>query len=552
MASGRSRGVTDADYVVVGGGSAGSVVAARLAAAGAEVVVLEAGGTDRRPDVVVPAGVISAYRKLNWRYVPEPDPSRNDTVEAWAAGRVLGGGGSINATVFVRGNRADYDQWAALGATGWDYDSVLGRFKRMETWVGGASEYRGGDGPISVAYHSIDHPANDAFLEAAVQAGHTRNDDYNGASQDGVGVVQVNQRRGRRSQSSKEYLRGIAPRSRCTVRTHARGRRILLEGTKAVGVEFEHRGRTEVVRARREVILSAGALASPKLLMISGIGERAELDRVGIETLVPVAGVGANLQEHPAAMQRWRAKFPTINHLRARDVVRAVASYVREGRGLLAATVFHVQVMHRTDSSLDAPDIQLAFANFATVRERGDDGILKVQPHEDEGVLVSALMLHPRSRGRVRLRSSSPEDPPVIEHSLLGDVGDLRALMAGMAEGRRIMTHAPIADMVGDPFEPERSCHDDERWVEHLRDNATYGAHPVGTCRIGEPGTGVVDAELRVHGVDQLRVVDASIMPTLPSGNTNAPSMMIGEVAADLILAAAGARSNAAVREAPA
>jgi choline dehydrogenase len=541
--------VSDADYVVIGGGSSGSVVAGRLAAAGAEVVVLEAGGTDRRPDVVVPAGVISAYRKLNWRYVPEPDPSRNDTVEAWAAGRVLGGGGSINATVFVRGNRADYDHWAAQGATGWDYDSVLPRFKRMESWVGGASEFRGGDGPIGVAFHSIEHPANDAFLESAVGAGHARNDDYNGASQDGVGVVQVNQRRGRRSQSSKEYLRRLAPAARCTVRTQALVRRIVLEGTRAVAVEYSHKGRMNVVRARHEVILSAGALASPKVLMLSGIGESVELERVGIEPLVTIPGVGANLQEHAAAMQRWRANFHTINHLNVRDIARAVVAYARDGRGLLAATVFHVQVMHRTDPSLEAPDIQLAFANFATTRERGDDGILKVQPHEDEGVLVSTLMLHPRSRGRVRLRSAFPEDPPVIEHALLGDAGDLHALMAGMAEGRRIMRHAPIADMVGECFEPERSCHDDQQWIEHLRDNATYGAHPVGTCRIGPPGDGVVDAELRVHGVDHLRVVDASVMPTLPSGNTNAPAMMIGELAADVILAAAGVPTDLASQE---
>ena len=523
------------DYVVIGGGSSGSVVAGRLAAAGADVLVLEAGGTDRRPDVLIPAGVISAYRRLNWKYVPEPDPSRNGVVEAWAAGRVLGGGGSINATVFVRGHPGDYDGWAAAGCDGWAYESVLPRFRRLESWFGGADAYRGSGGPIAVCFHSIEHLANDAFLAAAQEAGHEFTPDYNGARQEGVGVVQVNQRRGVRSQASREYRR-LAGSDKLRIRTNAFVHRILIERGSAVAVEYEHDGELKIARASEEIILSAGSLASPKILMLSGVGPARALASAGVDVAHELAGVGENLQEHPATMQRWTANFRTINKLRASDVAKAVVSYARHGRGLLAATVFHVQVMHRTDPALPTPDVQLAFANFATTRERGPDGILKVAPHADEGVLVSTLFLHPESRGRVRIASASPTDPPVIEHQLLGSPGDVTGLLAGMEEGRRIMAEPAISGLVGEMFEPEGSCRTRAEWEAHVRENATYGAHPVGTCRMGTDDRSVVDPRLRVHGLERLRVVDASIMPTLTSGNTNAPSMMIGEMASDFIL----------------
>ena len=532
------------DYVVIGGGSSGSVVAGRLAAAGADVLVLEAGGTDRRPDVLVPAGVVSVYRSRNWKYVPEPDASRNGSVEAWAAGRILGGGGSINATVFVRGNRADYDGWASgFGATGWDYESVLPYFKRMETWAGGADEYRGDHGPIDVGFHTMDHVGNDAFLAAAQEAGHPFVADYNGARQSGVGVVQVNQKRGVRSQASRRYLRGAVARAHVTVRTKAYVHRIVFQGDRAVAVEYEHDGERKLARARDEVILSVGSLSSPKVLMVSGIGPAAELARAGVEVLHDLPGVGENLQEHPAMMQRWDANVPTLNTMTAGDAARAVVQYARTGRGLLAATVFHVQVMHHTGSSPGCPDVQLAFANFATIRERGEDGILKVEPSREQGFLVSTLFLHPRSRGRIRLRSASPTDRPVIEHELVGDRADMSDLLAGMAEGRRIMAQPAMTGLIGAMFPPERDCDAPAAWEALVRENATYGAHPVGTCRMGDDGLAVVDPQLRVRGVRALRVVDASVMPTLTTGNTNAPSMMIGEKAADLILADAGVRS---------
>jgi choline dehydrogenase len=525
-----------ADYVVVGGGSAGSVVAGRLAEAGADVIVLEAGGTDRRPDVLIPAGAINVYRTCNWSYVPEPDPSRNGAVEAWSSGKVLGGGGSINAMVFVRGHRADYDEWSSLGCAGWDYESVLPYFKKMETWAGGASEYRGGNGPISVSFHGMDHPANAVFVEAAEQAGYAALDDYNAAQQEGVGVVQVNQKRGTRSNAPRGYLRGLDHRGRLDIRTKAYAHRILFEGDRAVGVEFVQKGRRRTVRARREIVLSAGALVSPKVLMLSGIGPCHELGRYGIEVLHESPGVGANLQEHPGFMLRWHSRVRTINEMRPGEALGAIGDYIRTGRGPFAATVFHVQVMHRTDPALDRPNIQILLANYATSRERGTDGILKIKPARQSGLMACALLVHPRARGRIRLRSTAPLDPPVIQHPLLGDPDDVADLLAGMDEARRIMAQPAAKEITGELFDPEGRCNSRAEWEAELRENVTYAYHHVGTCRMGTGDDAVVDPQLRVRGVDGLRVVDASVMPTIPTGNTNAVCMMIAEKAADLIL----------------
>ncbi|HZQ77912.1 MAG TPA: GMC family oxidoreductase N-terminal domain-containing protein [Acidimicrobiia bacterium] len=525
------------DYVVVGGGSAGCVVAGRLAAAGATVAVLEAGGTDRRPDVWLPAGVVSAYKLCNWKYVPEPDRSRGGLVESWPAGRILGGTGSINGTVFVRGNRADFDGWAAAGCPGWDHGSVLPYFRRLETWAGPPHPDRGTDGPIHVGYHAMPHPAADRFLAAAVEAGHPRNADYNAAVQEGVAVVQVNQRRGVRSQSSRGHLRRLPGAERITVLRKAFVERIVFDGRgRATGVEYRHAGRRRLVRAGREVVLSAGTLASPKILMLSGVGPKGELDRHGLPVVCDSPGVGSNLRDHIGALQRWHTTVPTVNELGPVDGARAVAEYARRGSGPLAAVVFQVQVILRTRPELARPDIQLAFASFGIVREQGPDGMMKVEPAKQRSVMVTTALLQPRTSGRLRLRSTDPAAPPVIDYEMLADPADVTELMAGMAEARRIMAQPAIADIVGPPFEPERGCRGDDDWRAWVRSQATYGVHYVGTCRMGRDDFAVVDPELRVRGVDGLRVVDASVMPTTTSGNTNAPTMMIAERAADLIL----------------
>jgi choline dehydrogenase len=526
------------DYVVVGGGSSGSVVAARLAAAGRGVLLLEAGGTDRRLDVIIPAGVARAYEKANWKYPAEPDPTRTGRPEAWMAGRVLGGGGSINSCVFVRGNRADYDGWAEAGCEGWDYDSVLPAFRRIETWAGPADGYRGGDGPISVVTQSDHGPANTAYLEAARQAGYPATPDYNGAVQDGVSLTQVNMRRGRRSQASREYRRRVAPTDRLTVRTGALATRVVIEKSRAVGVEYRRGGVTKQVRAREEVIVSTGAIATPKLLMLSGIGPKQELADAGVDIRLDLPGVGQNLHEHPYLMQRWHSKIPTINKVRVGTVLKGLSDYVLHGSGMLAMTMVQVQVMAKSDPTLPAPDLQLQFVPFAITRDVDSNGMFNVQLAKQEGFLSSSTFLRPRARGHIGLRGSDPEAPPRISYQMLGDPDDLRDIVRGVRAVQEVMEQPAMRAIAGGQFEPESGRRTDADWEQYAREYVVPSYHPVGSARMGVDDLAVVDPLLRVHGIEGLRVADASVMPRITRGNTNAPSMMIGERAAELVLAA--------------
>jgi choline dehydrogenase len=524
------------DYIVVGGGSSGSVVAARLAEGGADVLLLEAGGSDRRIDVRIPAAVAIAYQKVNWKYPAEPDPSRTGGPEAWMAGKVMGGGGSINSCVFVRGNRADYDGWAKQGCAGWDYDSVLPSFKRMETWEGGADEFRGNSGPISVNVQTNRGQANLAYLDACVQAGYQRNPDYNGASQDGVALAQVNHRRGTRSQASREYLRRVAPKGKVTVRTNSFVFRIVVEGGAAVGVRYRHEETVLQATAREEVVISAGSIGSPRLLQLSGIGPRDALSDAGVETTVHLPGVGQNLHEHPYLMQRWRATIPTINKMGIGTAVTGLVDYARNGSGLLAMTMVQVQCMARTDPGLESPDLQMQFVPFAITRAVDENGMFNVQQAKEQGFLSASTFLRPRARGSITIRGSAPDTMPRISYQFLADPDDLRDCLRGLQEVQRVMAQPAIAEITDGQLEPESQCSTDADWEQYVRRTVTPSYHPVGTCKMGIDDFAVVDPELRVHGVANLRVADASIMPTITTGNTNAPSMMIGERAAELIL----------------
>jgi choline dehydrogenase len=524
------------DYIVVGGGSSGSVIASRLAEANATVLLLEAGGSDKRLDIIIPAGVASAYKKANWKYPAEPDPSRRDRPEAWMAGKVMGGSGSINSCVYVRGNRADYDGWARLGGKGWDYDSVLPSFKKIETWEGGENEFRGGSGPVSVCVQENRGEANQIYIQAAKQAGFAETPDYNGERQDGVALAQVNHRRGTRSQASREYLKRVAPKGLLTVRTKAFAHRVLLEGTTAVGVEYLHSGQLRQARARQEVILSAGSLASPKLLMLSGIGPRAHLGDHNIPVVLDLPGVGENLHEHAFLMQRYRTTLHTINKPRLSDGVGAIKDFALHGGGILAMTMVQVQVMAKTDASLSAPDVQLQFTPFAITRNVDENGMFDVQPAKELGFTASSTFVHTRYRGRVSLRASDPSVGPRIEMRLLGHPDDLRDTVRGAMLVHEIMAQPAMAEVTRGQFQPEADCKTHSDWIAYARDYAVPSYHPVGTCKMGVDDAAVVDPELRVRGIANLRVVDASIMPTVTTGNTNAPSMMIGERGADLVL----------------
>jgi choline dehydrogenase len=525
------------DYVVVGGGSAGAVVASRLAAAHARVLLLEAGKDDRRRlEILVPAGVGVAYEKHNWKYPAEPDPSRGGRPEAWMAGRVMGGGGSINSCVFVRGNRADYDGWAALGCKGWDYESVLPAFKRMETWEGGEDTFRGGDGPIAVGTQSNRGQANTTFVEAAKQAGYVETPDYNGERQEGIAPAQVNHRRGTRSSSSREYVKRVAPKQFLTVRPQATAARVLFEGTRAVGVEYRHGGVPKRARARQEVIVCAGTMGTPKLLMLSGVGPREHLTEHNIDVIVDVPGVGRNLHEHAYLMQRYHSRIHTINKPGPADILGGLRDYALHGTGMLALTMVQVQVMAKSDPALASPDVQLQFTPIAITRDVDANGMFNVQPAKQEGFLASSTFTHTRYRGRVSLRNANPKAPPRIEMQLLGDVDDLRDTLRGLRMVQEVMAQPAMQAITNGHFAPEAQCRTDADWEAYARDAAVPSYHPVGTCRMGVDDAAVVDPELRVRGVEGLRVVDASVMPKVTTGNTNAPTMMIGERGADFIL----------------
>lgn len=493
-----------ADYIVVGAGSAGSIVAARLASAGADVILVEAGGTDRRPDVRVPAGIASLYMTANWKYPCAPDPSKGGVAEHFPGGRIVGGSGSINAMVYVRGRAQDYDDWARSGCAGWLYEQVLPHFTAIENWVGGADDYRGDAGPVAVSWCGHRHEIDDAFIEAAVEAGHPRNPDQNGRSQLGVSRTQVNQRRGLRVSSAFGFLRPLPPDRRPRMLTRTAVSRIVIENGRAVGVQCA--GHT--LRARDEVIVSAGAIGSPALLLRSGIGPSGEVR--------DLPGVGENFQDHLVATQFWESKVPTANTIGPAAALKGIGSLLRRGEGLLTLSPFEAQVF--TDDyqlAVSPMHYELNTANGRLGLERAD------------GFTVYTVLMHPRTRGRVALNNGSAR----VEYERLGNPDDVERLLKGVSLARDIIDgSAAMKGIAGAQKNPGERNH---AWL--AKRESSIG-HAVGTCRMGVDDGAVVDPSLRVHGVPGLRVVDASVMPTLTSGNTNAPTMMIAHRGAELIL----------------
>ncbi|MCP5149706.1 MAG: GMC family oxidoreductase N-terminal domain-containing protein [Chromatiales bacterium] len=527
------------DYVIVGSGSAGSVLANRLTEDGrATVCVLEAGPPDRNPFIHIPAGFMYTLvnPRVNWLYQTEPSKGTNGRVVVQPRGKTLGGSSSINGHIYNRGQRMDFDVWAQMGNRGWSYAEVLPYFKRCERRVGpGDDTFRGRDGQFVVEDLEWRHPLCEAFIDGAVGLGIPRNPDYNGATQDGVGYFQRSVHRGRRMSAARAFLHPARRRADSTleVRTEAHAARVLLDGKRAVGVAYRQGGQSREVRARREVILCGGSINSPQLLQLSGIGSPKLLGERGITVAHALPGVGENLRDHyPIRLVARVKNIETINE-RSRGLKLGVeiAKYLVARKGILTLQPTLVHVFWRSDERVQNSDLQLTFTP-ASYKEG-----VQSQLDDFPGMTVAAWQQRPESRGWVRVRSADPFQPPEIQMNYLADEMDQRVVVGGVRLARRLLETPELSRYYDREEFPGPQVESDDEMLDFVRQRGTTAFHPMGTCRMG-PDTdpmSVVDDQLRVHGLEGLRVVDASVMPTMPSANTNASTLMIAEKASDLI-----------------
>ena len=522
------------DYVIVGAGSAGCVIANRLSTSpDTRVLLIEAGPKDTYPWIHIPVGYFKTMHnpRTDWCLQTEPDPGLNGRALAWPRGRVLGGSSSINGLLYIRGQAADYDHWRQLGCTGWSYDDVLPLFRASEDQERGADAFHGAGGPLSVSNMRVRRDVCDAYIAAAGELGIPLNDDFNGAVQEGAGYFQLTARNGRRCSAAVAYLRPARARANLDIVTGALVHRVVIAQRRAIGVEFSAGGQTNTVRSRREVILSAGAIGSPHLLELSGIGRGETMQALGIPLAHEIPGVGENLQDHLQARAVYRSTRPTLND-DVNNPLRKVMiglEYALFRRGPMSMGASQACIFARTDPSLELPDVQFHIQPLST--DNPAEGL-----HHYSAFTASVCQLRPESRGRVIPRSADPRQPPAIHPNYLATLVDQQTIVAGMKLSRQLAATKALSPFIVEELKPGPGYRTDEELLEQARNTATTIYHPVGTCKMGADEMAVVDPRLRVRGIGGLRVADASIMPTLVSGNTNAPAIMIGEKAAAMIL----------------
>ena len=528
------------DYIIVGAGSAGCVLANRLSADPAcRVLLLEAGGSDEHWLIDMPLGFMKAFLNpaFNWGYRSEPQPQLNGRALPLPRGRLIGGTSTINGMFFMRGHRLDFDGWRDLGCEGWSYADVLPYFIRMETSWRGAGKYHGDRGPLHVRAIETSKLLHDPLMQTAAAAGYSTSDDLHGEVQEGFarGEVTIDPR-GRRASTSRAYLRTALHRPNLRVLSNALTTRVLIEGNRAVGVEYVVGGRKHEARVDREVVLAAGSYNSPQLLMLSGIGPADELREAGVTPLHDLPGVGRNLSEHARVPVEFVASQPVslLNELRFDKVMRSLVQWKLFGTGIFATQINSCNIVVRTQPGLAQPDVQLMSNPIRMDAKIWFPGIRAQQEHR---LTADAVCLHPQSRGWMKLRSSNPLDPPRVHLNAFGEQADIDTVIRGVELARQIYRTAPQSSITGEELRPGPGRRTRAELEAYVREAGGITQHPVGTCKMGVDVDAVVDPQLRVRGIDGLRVADASIMPTVTGGNTNAPSIMIGEKASDLILA---------------